>query len=103
MEFFLVSFLFFCIGAVQFILYNINVYQGGTILNQFVDLCTIANISLVLIMKPVYGYYLHAKSPWRCADIPLDWLQEMLDSEASGRFTEKSRQLPNNNRNSTAL
>tara|TARA_B110000285_G_C15124521_1_gene619297 strand:+ start:1993 stop:2163 length:171 start_codon:yes stop_codon:yes gene_type:complete len=51
---------------------------SGSAINQFVDLCTLANVSLILLEEHLYGYYLHAKAPWGASDIPLDWLQSEL-------------------------
>ena len=46
---------------------------NGNALNQFKDLCTFANISIIMLDEPVHGYYLNAKAPWGSSDIPLDW------------------------------
>ena len=64
-----------CIGAVQFVYHNIKtIFNNGSEINQFVDLCTLANISMVILPENLYGYYIHAKAPWHASDIPLDWL-----------------------------
>lgn len=100
LKFFLSSFLFICIGAVQFVLHNLSNYQDdkGSTINKFKDLCTLANISLVMMVEHSYGFYLHAKTPWQTADIPLDWLQKELQAETkesagfAGRGLREDRQ-----------
>jgi meckelin len=76
-----VSFLLICIGAVIFILDSFETYINGSKLNSFVDLCTLANVSLIMMAEYSYGYYLHAKAPWGQSDIPLDWLQKEIQGE----------------------
>lgn len=74
----MVALLFLGIGAVQYAYHNFEAYISGAAINQFVDLCTVANVSLVLLEEHLYGYYLHAKTPWGASDIPLDWLHAEL-------------------------
>lgn len=82
LKFFMVGVLFFGIGAVQFVLHNIDNAMYGSEINKFKDLCTLANISIVLLDEYSHGFYLHAKAPWSASDIPLDWLQRELQEEA---------------------
>jgi len=63
-----------CIGAAQFVFLNIKTFVSGSAINQFVDLCTLANMSIIMLEENLYGYYIHAKVPWGSSDIPLDWL-----------------------------
>ena len=74
LKFFLVGFLLISIGGVQFIIQSVLDYVNSSKLNIFVDLCTLANISIIFVEEYTYGYYLHAKAPWGASDIPLDWL-----------------------------
>jgi meckelin len=83
LKFFIAGFLFFCIGAVQLIWHNIESMMEGTVVNRFVDLCTLANISILMMDEHIHGYYIHAKAPWGSSDIPLDWLQKELHNEAN--------------------
>lgn len=64
LKFFMASVLFFGIGIVQFILHNIDNYLYGSEINSFKDLCTLANISMVILDEVCHGYYLHGKAPW---------------------------------------
>ena len=96
LKFFLVGFILLCIGAGIFISQSVFDYVNASKLNTFVDLCTLANTSLVLIEEYTYGYYLHAKAPWGSSDIPLDWLQNEIQQESNGN--SQSRSLKNKNK-----
>jgi len=54
---------------------------AGTKVSQFVDLCTLANVSIIMFDEPMRGYYLNGAAPWQSSDIPLDWLQKELHDE----------------------
>lgn len=81
LKFFLVGILFFAIGAVQFALHNVDNTMYGSAINRFKDLCTLANVSIVMLDEYCHGYYVHAKAPWGSSDLPLDWLQRELQAE----------------------
>jgi len=59
LRFTMVGVLFFGIGGVMFILHNMNNYQCGSAINKFKDLCTLANISIVMLHEHAHGFYLH--------------------------------------------
>ena len=45
--------------------------QGGeSPYMNFVDICTIANISILIFTEDLTGYYIHGKSPYGHADVP---------------------------------
>ena len=67
----------------------------GEKINSFVDLCTIANVSLVMMYEHGFGYYLHGQAPWTSSDIPLEWLQKNLQDEGSDNKFSNSRALKN--------
>lgn len=79
------GFLFLCIGITQLIINRVQSQSGGSKINQFVDLCTLANMSILLFDEHMHGYYIHAQAPWGTSDIPLDWLQKELHAEANGQ------------------
>jgi len=69
--------LFFRLGLVQYLVY-ILFYQHfveDKILN-FIDLCSVSNISMFILSNNQYGYYIHGRSPQGTADINM---KEMLD------------------------
>jgi len=45
---------------------------------NFVDLCTMANTSIIIIKEQCFGYYIHGKAPWGQSDIPLEVLQKQI-------------------------
>ena len=68
------SLLLWVICFVQYLIHEFNNYWNGSVLNQFKDLCTFANISVIMLDEKAHGYYLNGKAPWGSSDIPLDWL-----------------------------
>ena len=48
------------------------------------DLCSVANISVLIMDQYYHGYYLHGKAPWGRSDLIMSELKEKLDSEAQG-------------------
>ncbi len=44
---------------------------------NFVDLCSVSNISLFILMDNQYGYYIHGRAPHGTADVNM---KEMLDN-----------------------
>ena len=78
LEFFIAGFLLMCITIVQLMVSRITSGTYGEKINAFVDLCTIANVSLVMMYEHGHGYYLHGQAPWTSSDIPLEWLHYNL-------------------------
>ena len=74
-------------------------FQNESKVQQFVDLCTISNVSVVILHEYVHGYYLYGEAPWRSSDIPLDYLATELNKERQGKY-KNSRTLKENKRNS---
>jgi meckelin len=56
----------------------------------FVDLCTVAKISMLLLDEPYHGYYLHCRSPHQFADGSMEELVEMLHKEEAGLTVDRS-------------
>lgn len=86
LELFWAGLLFFVIGAVQVALHRIEAWSSatGSKVASFVDLCTLANVSLLLFDEYAHGFYIHAKAPWGASDVPLDCLQEEIKDEILG-------------------
>lgn len=55
--------------------------SDGSAVTGFVDLCTLANVSLLMFDEQSHGYYLHAQAPWGASDIPLVELSRELRNE----------------------
>jgi hypothetical protein len=65
LELFFAGLLFLAIGAVQVIMHRLGSwsYEGSNIVS-FVDLCTLANVSILMFDEYAHGFYLHAQAPW---------------------------------------
>lgn len=59
LKFFLSAFLFLCIMAVQCIVELLNGYFFSLKFQDFMDLCSVSNISLLVMDQHYHGYYLH--------------------------------------------
>lgn len=51
---------------------------------KFIDLCTLANISLIIFDDINHGYYLHCRAPYEYADCDTEELYNNLKSEGQG-------------------
>lgn len=73
LELFFAGTLFFVIGFIQLCIHRFMALTGGdgTAVTGFVDLCTLANVSLLMFDEQAHGFYLHAQAPWGASDIPL--------------------------------
>jgi meckelin len=59
---------------------------------SFVDACTIAKISIIVLPEPYWGYYLHCRSPHQFADGSMPELVSMLHKEEAGLSVDRSLQ-----------
>ena len=85
--------LFLCVTTL--IIYSLGYiqYAGRYILNgistlnhiEFVDMCSILNISMIMFDESYKGYYIHGKSPYGQAEISTTQLKIALEFEASGK------------------
>ena len=73
--FFVASLLFLSIGASLRLVNAFFVLYSGSAVANFVDLCTMANTSIIVVKEQMFGYYIHGKAPWGQSDIPLEVLQ----------------------------
>jgi len=65
-------------------------YLGEPPERLFVDFCTIAKISVIVLDEKYHGYYLHCRSPHQYADGTMTELVEMLHKEEAGLTTDRS-------------
>lgn len=56
----------------------------------FIDMCTLAKISLLILDEPYHGYYLHCRSPHQYADGSMEELVDMLHKEEAGLTVDRS-------------
>ena len=57
---------------------------------RFVDFCTIAKVSILVLDEPYHGYYLHCRSPHQHADGTMTELIDMLHKEEAGLTVDRS-------------
>ncbi len=60
----------------------------------FVDLCTMAKVSVFIMDEPFHGYYLHCRSPYEFADGSMMQLAEQLKKEENGLTTDRGLDAP---------
>ena len=49
------------------------------------DLCSVSNISVLMMDEAFHGYYIHGKAPWGRSDLVMRELKENVDREAEGQ------------------
>eukprot|EP00039_Didymoeca_costata_P004639 m.75010 g.75010 ORF g.75010 m.75010 type:complete len:1006 (+) comp12487_c0_seq3:1381-4398(+) len=54
-------------------------------LGQFEDLCSLCNISLIILTHSCYGYYIHGRSVHGIAQVSMAEMRRRLNNEASGQ------------------
>jgi meckelin len=53
-------------------------------LREFVDLCSVSNISVMILLEPQWGFYIHGESIHAHADVSMVEFQENLQRESRG-------------------
>ena len=71
----------------RFVLYERYLIEPHS--QKFVDLCTVAKVSLFIFDEPYHGYYLHCRSPHELADCSMFTLQQQLKQEENGFATSR--------------
>ncbi|XP_043116009.1 meckelin isoform X6 [Puntigrus tetrazona] len=77
------SAMWLCIGLIQIIFFT--VFHERFIedkIRQFVDLCSISNVSVLLLSHRCFGYYIHGRSVHGHADTNMDEMNTNLKREA---------------------
>lgn len=52
---------------------------------DFVDLCSVSNVSVFILDQSLHGYYIHGQSPSGKADTNMDELLNFLEEEGAGK------------------
>ncbi|XP_073782170.1 meckelin isoform X3 [Danio rerio] len=84
-----------CIGLIQMIFFT--VFHERFVedkIRQFVDLCSISNISVLLLSHRCFGYYIHGRSVHGHADTNMDEMNTNLKREAENLCGQRGL-LPN--------
>eukprot|EP00752_Nemacystus_decipiens_P003551 g3276.t1 len=56
---------------------------------RFVDLATMAKVSVLILDEKYHGWYLHCRSPYPRADVTMEIMSEQLDKEEAGLTTDR--------------
>ncbi|XP_055066491.2 meckelin [Misgurnus anguillicaudatus] len=89
------SALWLCIGLIQIIFFTvIHERFVEDKIRQFVDLCSISNISVLLLSHRCFGYYIHGRSVHGHADTNMDEMNTNLKREAENLCGQRGL-LPN--------
>ncbi|XP_053468126.1 meckelin [Ictalurus furcatus] len=84
-----------CIGFIQIIFFSVF-YERFVEdkIRQFVDLCSISNVSVLLLSLRCFGYYIHGRSVHGHADTNMDEMNSNLKREAENLCGQRGL-LPN--------
>lgn len=91
LNYFLCAFIILCIAAVQYMLYLLSNVFNDSLISKFTDLCTVSNVSVLMMTEQVHGYYIHGQAPWMRSDLPISWLKAELDKERRGKLGSNTR------------
>ena len=83
---FLGTFVLFIAGVAQYVLRRIIQPWMPTNTTEFLDLCSVANVSVLILQDSLRGYYIHGQSPLGKADTTLQELIRFLEEEGKGKI-----------------
>ncbi|KAL4427484.1 hypothetical protein ABPG74_015187 [Tetrahymena malaccensis] len=83
LRYFVASLLYIVIVLLQIIVKKLFIIWNPTPIQDFTDLCTIANISIFIMDEQLHGYYVHGKAPSGISEGNTQWLKEAIEKEAS--------------------
>ncbi|XP_029307433.1 meckelin isoform X2 [Cottoperca gobio] len=87
--------LWLCIGFLQVIFFTVfHEHFVEDKIRQFVDLCSISNISVLLLSHRCFGYYIHGRSVHGHADTNMEEMNNNLNREAESLCGQRGL-LPN--------
>jgi len=78
------KFLFVFLAIIQYLVYVIfyQRFVEDKLLN-FIDLCSVSNISVLLLIDNRYGYYIHGRSPHGTTDVNMKDMLMNLERESN--------------------
>ena len=83
---FLGTLVLFVVGAAQYVLRRVIQPWVPTNTTEFLDLCSVANVSVIILQDSLRGYYIHGQSPLGKADTTLQELIRFLEEESKGKI-----------------
>lgn len=81
--------LFLCGVALVLYIIEFQVYYRFFVVHPFqafVDLCSVSNISVMILLEPMWGFYIHGRSIHAHADVNMADFQKNLSLEAEGNL-----------------
>ena len=84
LNFFVITFIMFAVGILNYVAVMATVKQNPPAYLDFVDLCSVANMSVIMFNEDLQGYYIHGKSASGSADVDARQLRLNLQQEAIG-------------------
>ena len=83
---FIGTFILFIAGTAQYVLVRLIQIWIPTKKTEFLDLCSVANVSVLILKESLRGYYIHGQSPLGVADTTLQQLIQFLEEEGKGKI-----------------
>lgn len=87
LNFFIIACVIYGIGTVEYIIINLLSLKYPPPYVDFQDLCSVANISVLIFNEDLKGYYIHGKNPSGYADVSAKRLRLNLENEKQGNAT----------------
>jgi len=87
LNFFVITILIFGIGGIQYIVSAVLSPMYPHDYTNFVDMCSMANISIIMFNEDLNGYYIHGKSASGNSDVSSEKLRLNLEAEIQGNAT----------------
>ncbi len=76
------SSIYIALAFVQYLIYNfIYIRCVRDVIGQFIDFCSVANISMFIMTHSQFGYYIHGRSPHGNADTGMQQMAQALLKE----------------------
>ena len=82
----IITFVLFVAGLTQYALVRLVQLWLPLKKTEFLDLCSVSNISVFLLDSSSHGYYIHGQSPLGKADTNFDELLRFLEEEGKGKI-----------------
>lgn len=79
----------YVIGIVQYLLRYIFKFKVPLRAEEFIDLCSITNISILMFDNSFHGYYIHGRSPYGQAEVSSEVLRRAIEYESSGKAQQR--------------
>ena len=85
LQFFVTTCIVFFVGSIDYGIQHMLAIKWPADYVSFVDLCSVANISVIMFDNDLKGHYIHGKSPMGSADVSSEKLILALEAERVGK------------------